>query len=759
MIRFGIILLCFAIGWVCPASAHSSVNHKNILVLNSYGPNVPWTRNVLAAYEATSKKHPEYRFYHEFIHFNNNEIDFDGFHIGLISKYDYRQFDAVIGHGRPIRRYLEQFAGDYAHMTKLMLTASFDSKPTDINFFSSVHLSDIRDTLSKIIRLHPDAKSFNIIYAPSIVQADYEQILVNIFAEHFAQLKLNLIKFESMSQYEAAVRNFANDSIVLYYPIRTEYEQAQLSGKDMLDRTMALTNAPIYSLWELFFDNGIIGGNMIVPSELVDNMITNLDIYFETGEFESSLAHGRWIFDYNKLEQYDIDHWLLPEGSQIINRPIPIWQQYPLELGIGGILICISIALFLNSRYLLAQRNVQIQSELTQTAQLAADEAKVALASRDRFLHAISHELRTPINGIVGAVEQFNHAPHKAQHFLDIINYCSHSLHNTVNDILDYAKFQTQSFSLANEAFNVASLVNDLHNYAVSISQHKDIHVECQHDIDPDLYINGDRFRIAQIANNLINNAIKFTNSGKITLTFHVEKYTQGVEFQCAVTDTGIGISKASQSKLFEPFSQVDDSITRKQTGTGLGLSICAMLLEKMQGHIEVKSIVGQGSTFYFQIPLSYPDASTPEQTVKPVDYALLSSLRILVVEDNSINQELVRMQLTKHCALCFFAANGQEALNILEHQPNFDLILMDLQMPIMDGYTTAKAIRDGKVGDSLRDIPIIALTAHMSLEPLKQQFSRFNCSLHKPFTQHQLHQCISDLLGSAQHLAERKFS
>jgi signal transduction histidine kinase len=735
--------------------------YKDVLVLSGFGPNIPWTKSLLEGYALAQTKFPEYRFYFEFLYLEREvDISLGDFHQTLLTKYDLSQFDAVIGHTLQINRYFEEYGDDYGQTPKLLLSSQFVPLSGNVQYVSSVQLSDIHATFDTLLALHSPQQPIYLILMPRVINADYEQNMVNGLRKQYPSRPVNVIRYSDFPTYQRAVKTLPSDAIVFYFPIQATFEGVQYNGTQMLQQTKTWSDLPIYSFWELFLGKGIIGGSMILPVELIDNMISSLNAYFVTGEFLPSTAKGQWMFDYNELKAHQIDHAQLPPNSHIINQPIPIWQVYPLEFSIAIVLFSSLLLMLFVTRYLIAQRHLATQRKLRVKAQQSAKAATNALATKDRFLHAISHELRTPINGIVGAVEQLaQHTASEDKRYLDMVNYCSQSLHHTVNDILDYAKFQTQSFGLDCKTFNVVDMLNSQHKYLDLISQHKDIITDCRYDIAPDTCLIGDKHRIIQLINNLINNAVKFTPSGKVSLTAHIANIgkrfgntPETVELQIAVEDTGIGIKEADQGQLFKPFSQVDTSITREQTGSGLGLSICALLLEKMQGDISFKSTVDKGSVFCVRIPLKQ---AKDEQMIVPntyIDEALLKPLKVLVVEDNFINQELIKVQLNDAVTRCHFAGHGKDALTILQEQQDIDVILMDLQMPVMDGYSCAIAIRNGEAGKTYRKLPIIALTAHMTLDDTEQQQAKFADIIQKPFTQTTLLAGITRVLMQPQY-------
>jgi PAS domain S-box-containing protein len=350
--------------------------------------------------------------------------------------------------------------------------------------------------------------------------------------------------------------------------------------------------------------------------------------------------------------------------------------------------------------------NIQIREALRS--------AEDANQSKSVFLANMSHEIRTPMNGILGATELMldQSIDEEQKQYIDIIHSSSHALLNIINDILDLSKIESGSFELEQINFDLHQLCNDVYQLFSSAAKQKGIQILYFYGADLPQFWIGDPNRIRQILNNLFSNALKFTHQGRIDIRVQGQRLANHqYELAIQIKDSGIGIAEKKVDQIFSAFQQADTSTSRKYGGTGLGLTISQHLANAMQGKIEVESELGIGSTFSLNLPLK---PGTAETKVKPSGLDRNYQAKVLLAEDNAVNAKIASKILDKLGIEVTTVENGELALQETMNK-TFDLVLMDINMPIMDGITAAEKIRE--LSFPKNQVPILALTANAMME------------------------------------------
>ncbi|ASD63433.1 ATP-binding protein [Bdellovibrio bacteriovorus] len=367
-------------------------------------------------------------------------------------------------------------------------------------------------------------------------------------------------------------------------------------------------------------------------------------------------------------------------------------------------------------------------SETEGQLKAAKEQAEEASRAKSEFLARMSHEIRTPLNSVLGMLELLRETQlsKDQERYLTLFSHAGENLKALINDLLDFSKIEAKALTVENVSYNIHSTIRSVFEILQIKAEEQGLHFELQVSKDVPALQWGDPTRLRQVLFNLIGNALKFTNEGHVKVKVDLTKETPE-QLLIEVQDTGIGIPRDKQSKLFSPFFQGDPTITRKYGGTGLGLVISKNLVEIMGGTMEMKSLAGRGTTFRILLPHRPDFSSNIEKKAKPaMVWSQLPTdkrFRLLLVDDSEDNRVLMIHYLKSLPFDCDEAVNGQEAFEKFKER-KYDLVFMDMQMPIMTGYKSTELIRYYEKMNKLPHTPIIALTATAVVEDLQRAIS-----------------------------------
>lgn len=444
-----------------------------------------------------------------------------------------------------------------------------------------------------------------------------------------------------------------------------------------------------------------------------------------------------WIFAYMHYSGYEFP----------FSGPIEADQATTLALEATLVMFLLSAATFVfrNAQVTAEEKlgdTVMLLEQEVHDRTLAENEARQSEQAKASFLAAMSHELRTPLNGVIGASQLLKDGdlPSKKKELIDVVLQSSEILLELINNVMDLSRLDSQSIELEHVPVNINELFQS--TLAPLAFQAKEKGVKFSLVIEEDIpdYVSGDPTRLRQILLNLVGNAVKFTNAGEVDVVLG----TSLERMRLKISDTGIGINKKAQASLFEPYVQADKTTMRKFGGSGLGLTIVKQLVSAMGGKIAVNSVPGRGSTFTVFLPMK----SVTPPVIKPTSRAdiKLPSLSIVVADDNAVNRMVLSRLLEADGHKVVTMSNGREVLDYLpDHMVS--VIMMDLQMPVMDGVTTVRKIR--AMGGSRSIIPVIAVTANVVHEDPKDLIkSGMTGFLSKPFRQEELRDALQKAMS-----------
>jgi diguanylate cyclase (GGDEF)-like protein len=399
------------------------------------------------------------------------------------------------------------------------------------------------------------------------------------------------------------------------------------------------------------------------------------------------------------------------------------------------------------------------ETELVTARDMALESAR----AKGQFAANVTHELRTPLNGILGMLQLLDspELTEQQKQYIETAENSAEALLLLINDILDFSKIDAGMALLQLQDFEVHSLIGEVVELMKPQAEKKQIGLRAEINDTVPRYINGEQRRIRQVLFNLVGNAVKFTQHGEVVVGLKQIKDpaipdtgANSIHLEFFVHDTGIGIAQEAQDRIFDAFMQADGSTSRNYGGTGLGLSISKHLVEFMGGRMGVQSELGHGSRFWFHLPFQQVTKAPTEVQVVEQPAALLEGLRVLVVEDNRTNQQVAKGMLQRLKCLPDIAVSGEEALQKLPTR-KYDLILMDVQMPGMDGYETTRAIREKEAGPGR--VPIIAMTANSAADDIERALeSGMDDFLAKPFRLDTLRSLLQRWTGDEKGIVQR---
>ncbi len=703
-----------------------SEEKRNVLILNSYHKGLQWTDDIITGINAgLSENSFDIEIYAEFMDskrfFNQND-----YYTSLFkTKYAKIKLDVII------------VSDDYA--LKFMLDyrdSLFGKVPVVFCGINNPHnypktYTGVLETIAyvenfKLIKnLHPNYSKIYFI----VDETETGNIIYDRAYKAYLPLKdeyqYEFVRSYSFEELFKKVENLDKNAIIFLTSFTKDRLNVYCSHNEIINNLHKYANVPIYGTWDFYLNKGITGGKLIIgynqgyEAALIANKILN-------GEKAEGIGIGlslsNYIFDYSKLKQFGIKKSALPKDRKVINRPLTfITKNRQQTIFFGIILILLVLIILILWTYIIFRKRtmrrerrylkrLELNNEKLQSAKEKVEEAD---RLKSAFLANMSHELRTPMNGIIGfsklILESKDLDEETKVKYLNIIHKSGYILLDLVNDIIDLSKIEAKQLKLNNTEFKLNELIDELLSFFISERDNLEkqgikILAEKEYNYQ-DLTIYSDSNRIRQVLYNLLTNALKFTIKGSIKFGYYVE--LPNIVF--FVKDTGIGLTELEKVVIFDRFRQVDDKSTRRYGGSGIGLSICKGIVENLNGKIWVESKKGKGSTFYFTLPLNQTKSETDKKKVLPDHKEFTWPDRtILIVEDSKVSYELLTKFLKDAKVHFLHAPDGEQAVELCKSNDRIDLVLMDIQLPIMDGLEATEHIKKFRA-----ELPIIAQTAN----------------------------------------------
>ena len=569
----------------------------------------------------------------------------------------------------------------------------------------------VQETLDTALAFHPETTDVVIIVGDigSTDRSNRSQFL-RIMPAYAERVRFHFWQNIPTARLQEKLGNLGPGNIVFLCQALPDTDGRMLDFGPSAALVRNNTSRPVYGFWDFFLGHGIVGGKLVngkaqgkLAATMALRILSGADP--DTMPVVKGLAN-RFLFDHNELVRFQVSRTALPPESTVINKPQSLFEANKrLFVIFGAIVVCLLVVII----FLVAV--VHIRRQTLKELRKARRKAEEANEAKSLFLAHMSHEIRTPLTGIMGLAELAltNPSAPGTRDYLALIRQSGQNLLHIINDILDFSKVEAGKLVLNATDFSVRRLLEATISLFKPRALEKGIALSLTLDVEPPELLHGDELRLRQILYNLIGNAIKFTEKGEIELRLTAAEHSaSGTTLGFEVRDTGCGIPADRIPSIFDRFTQADRFPTRSHQGTGLGLAIVRQLVEAMGGSIEVRSQEGAGSTFSISLPLERAKLDAVPKPAESTTQDAGRPLSVLVAEDNPVNQLFLKRTLEKlgHSPSC--VADGRQALETLR-SASFDCVLMDIQMPRMDGTEATRRIRE----DLGLSVPVIALTAH----------------------------------------------
>jgi len=754
-----------------------SSNEKPIILhINSYNAQNIWERSLMESIRAKIDLVTENEYFIYYLNSNDihSKANFNSIVSGMIrAGFISRTPDLIIASGNEAFEYV--LNNYYLHFPNLPIiffgVQEFDNSMLHGHEDRVTGVSQtvsFSQTVSEMLHLFPKTKRIFILndhsFPKSIMLSDNIKKCIETNYSGLRDLPVEFVFNDNKPFTEILnhIRSFGQDTLVLIGSYSCDSAGVFFSEMDVQNLVSGASLNPVFNLTISFIGGGTLGGFVSDADTLSDKIASMANDVLSGKEIKHvPLIHGstsfnKWKFDYGALKRFKINRKNLPQDHVIINRHPHLWEANPLEFWLIVTLSALVLLIVFVINYI---KYLREQKRYTNELRLARDAAESANKIKSTFLANMSHEIRTPMNSIIGFAELAQHSNNsvKMKEYIGNIAQSADWMLKIINDILDISKIESGKITLEEMPFILNEVLLNCQMSIKNKAEEKGIPLHYYVEPAVEKKIIGDPIRLRQALINLLSNAVKFTNSGSVKVFASLDEANKKedgfITIRFDVKDTGIGMTKDQIAKVFEPFVQADDSITRRFGGTGLGLSITKNIIEMMGGTLKVESEEGKGSNFFFTVKFKLADQSAAienyrsESTLDIMEKPNFKG-EVLICEDNKLNQQVICDHLARVGLDTVVANNGREGVNIVtervkNNKKQFDLIFMDINMPEMDGFEATSRIASLGV-----KIPVVALTANIMLNEVELYAKKgMSDCLGKPFASQELWKCLVKFL------------
>ena len=761
-LRLKKIVVTFSLIFFCIVQAYANKSSK-ILIINSYHNTLSWTDSLNRGFIDVLKKNKlQYEIFLENLDLKRNTANtyLSEFTTYLKAKYGSIGIDLIAVTDNDALNFVETVQADFFQQVPVIFCGINNRYTFPKNFTGVIEEVDIPKNIDLIAKLHPNISKLYCVVDQTTTGKILEKSIIENITTSTYSFDIRIIKNLPINTLIDSISILNGNAAILFVLYNQDSQGKYLTYEAALDSINKYAKVPIYGTWGFYLQHGIVGGHIISGLDhgrLAGEMAIKILSGTPVEKIKPIQGPTKYVFDYKAMHKHKISLIEIPKNSTVLSNPYDFIQKNKrvliFTLLLFLILLVIIYLLTVINRHRtkliriqkshnlkLKEKNAQINESLKK-----AEEANVL---KSAFLANMSHEIRTPMNAILGfsKIIQIREDLQRDEvlNFVNIIVDNSEKLLNLINDIVDISKIEANQLKMNIQRSNINSILKD----CISIAEiEKDrlskndielilitepVYCDILADTDPD--------RIRQVIMNLLNNALKFTEAGAITVGCSI--HDEWIEI--FVQDTGIGIDNANKEIIFDRFRQVDSSHTRKYGGSGLGLSICKGIIKNLGGEIGVISETGAGSKFWFRIPnnVNIEMPSEPNSGKTIIATGNLENKTILIVEDNYASRKLLFETLKHTKAELLIANSAEEAIEICKSNSKINIVLMDIQLPGISGYDAVKILKELRP-----NLPIIAQTANaMSDEKEKAIMIGCNDYIAKPYDMEYLFKSLERL-------------